>query len=865
MSSAILLAKMLVLLMNVMRVEDLQKQSLRCNWVCNVTKSEEVVGTREQIGANFKFSKQVNQTCTEDTTVNSWDFIRVGIIVASDFGNRSEFSFSDFLTFGIEHVSPRQFLFGNENTDVESINSNVSCRLLPTSNETGGVASNGLVALYSPLFYLRNLVNNSQKTPYLGYVKIGGRFYLSAGFTNSKSPEYRLEFDQWNWTLVKIFSVLLLVIVLLCIPLILKLFCATIKTVQIERLSHATKEQEEDVRSEPTGTPTEQEESEESPTAVNRDTGKESLSSRFATKHGELRGNFSSWTHEDLELGDSTGAPGHDALEISSRLPNQENNGSDEHSEMVDLLRPTTRRKNPPTPVPEFSQTQFVGSSDHRASGSSSAMEEIKRNKPQTGVQHRNYENRKLDSVRVMDVEAPASPVGLRSFIANKMFSKFSNSKYLILHVFYQCVKLFILIMFPIFIPILIDVFVLAIPSQLFPRIASSLPSPFLFKSVFSYTNEVCPRFMYICGVCYIFRIVCFCLLQSSSNWVPSFLCRKHLLCFCRNFYLTQFIYPSNSWTACDECKEAPDLPKHCEIPVNIKCNYGYSLLEIVKKDWKDVSQNFHPELRRWFLGNEDQSSCTVVKKLVCFIISGPVFIFLVILDTAASLPIISLCYGRVWFTKNWSQNPHTQLVFFIGEFWVICFSVVWIVNFLFCGFLSMAIALSSFCIAAVNYPVEIVFYLAINIMVWHIIWSCYSSFTNTYDDLLRKLFDACSEDHESEFNQYKEENVQYIPEKLFTSACDKIKPVGKSFKKLLVSLCVWVGGLFFLLSFIFGSSTGIPISKVLAGTTTLLVVVHPSLWDFLLTRGKKEERKDAVLKKKVKGLVDAFFKGKLD
>lgn len=91
MSSAILLAKMLVLLMNVMRVEDLQKQSLRCNWVCNVTKSEEVVGTREQIGANFKFSKQVNQTCTEDTTVNSWDFIRVGIIVASDFGNRSEF------------------------------------------------------------------------------------------------------------------------------------------------------------------------------------------------------------------------------------------------------------------------------------------------------------------------------------------------------------------------------------------------------------------------------------------------------------------------------------------------------------------------------------------------------------------------------------------------------------------------------------------------------------------------------------------------------------------------------------------------------------------------------------------------------
>ena len=337
-------------------------------------------------------------------------------------------------------------------------------------------------------------------------------------------------------------------------------------------------------------------------------------------------------------------------------------------------------------------------------------------------------------------------------------------------------------------------------------------------------------------------------------------------MCFCRNHYLSQFIYPSNSWSACDECKEAPDLPKHCEVPVNIKCNDDCSLLEIVKKDWEDVSQNFYPELHRCILGNEDESSCTVVKKLVCLIISGLVFIFLLVIpDTAASLPIISLCYGRVWFTKNWSQNRHAQLVFFIGEFCVIFFSVVWIVYYLYCSFLSMAVALSCFCIAAVNYPVEIVYYLAINIMVWHIIWSCYSSFTNVYDDLLRKLFDACSEDHESEFNQYKEDNAQYIPEKLFTSACDKIKPVGKSFKKLLFRLLLWVVGLFFLLSSIFRSSTGISISKVLAGTATLLVVVHPSLWDFLLTRGKKEERKDAVLKKKVKGLVDAFFKGKLD
>lgn len=81
----------------------------------------------------------------------------------------------------------------------------------------------------------------------------------------------------------------------------------------------------------------------------------------------------------------------------------------------------------------------------------------------------------------------------------------------------------------------------------------------------------------------------------------------------------------------------------------------------------------------------------------------------------------------------------------------------------------------------------------------------------------------------------------------------------------MFVSLCVWVGGFFFLLFFIFGSSIGIFISKVFVGIIIFLVVVYLLLWDFFLIRGKKEERKDVVLKKKVKGFVDVFFKGKLD
>lgn len=869
--SSVFLAKILLLLVNIKGVEDWQKQGLQCNWVCDVT-VKEAVGTHEQIGAKFKFNEQVDQNCTDDTTFNSWDFIEVGIILAPDVVNPNEFSFLTFvIKFLSEHVSSRQLLFGNQYEELESVNSNVSCVLRPKSNESRGVALNGLDALYSPLFYLRDNASKFQRIPFVGYVEMGGTFYFSAGFTNATKPEYRLQFDHWDLTRVRILSVMLLVVFTFFSPSLLTLFCPTVKTIQIGRLSLATKVEE--LKGNPsweaTHSPTEQEELIEADvdhSAANRDAGKELLAPRVATKQGGLKEtltDLSSWINDDLEhdMYSSTDAP------VNSRLPNQEYNSSDGRSEMVGLRHAVKANPHRST-VAEFSQTHSGGTSGHRVSGSSSTMDEssvtvtIPPDKPQTGVQHQNIKDRNLDSVQVMDVEAPASPVGLRNVIANKVFSNSKSQRY-------QFVKFVILIMFPIFIPILIDVFVLAIPRS-FSRIAANLPSPFLTKSVFIFTYKKYSGFMYACFVCYFFRIVFFCFIKSSSHWVPSFLCRKHLVCFICNHYLSQLVFPSKPWSACDECKEAPDLPKHCEIPVNIKHNDGWSLLEILKKDWKDVAKNFYPKYMQGFLlGSEEESSCPVVKSLVCLILGSLIslilFILLVILDTIASLPITSLCYGRVWFTVNWFKNRYTQAGCLIGEFFVTCFSIIGISYFLFCCSLSMVVALASFCIAGVNYPVDVLFYLAINIMVWHIFWSCYSSFTDIYDDLLLKLFNACSEDHESWLNQYKEGNVINIPQKLFTSACDKIKPIANSVKKLFFHLTVWVVGLFFLFSFIMGSSTDIPTSKVLAGTVTFLVVVHPSLWDFLLSRGKKKERKDAALKKKVKDHVDAFFKGKLD
>ena len=891
MMSAVFFAKILLLLVLFLVNSRGVQQGLLCNWVCGDT-IKVAVGTHELTAAKFNFSKRVDSHCQDDRAVNSSDFIKVGIILARNVDNLSEFN---FLIFGMEvlseHVS--SLLFGNQYEELESFNNSVSCVLQPKSNVSRTVASNGLDTLYSPLFYLRGSVGNSQKTPYVGYVEIGGTYYLSAGFSNSATPEYRLKFVQRELTLVINLSILLVVVFTLFIPSVLSLFPPTIKTVQIERLSRPTNVDEpednpclEETRS-PISTrrlsPIEQwdpprvnlnSDHNILSAAANQGARKEFLSSRVTAGHGELKGtlaDFSSLPIEDLDQVSSSLRAVRYARGFGTRLSNQENNSSNEHSEMVGLRRPAVK-VNPPPTVSEFSQTHSGGTSGHGASGSISTMEQssviatIEPDTPQTGVQHQNIQNRNLDSVTVMDVGAPASPVGLRSFIANNVFSKSQS-----LSLAYQIIMFVMLITFPHFFAYCMDAFVLGIP-RLFPRIAFNLPSPFLTKSGFIFTHEVCPGFMYFCFFCYFIRICCFCFLQSSSNWVPiwvpSFLDRKHFICFLKIHYLSQLVFPNNSWSACDECKKAPEV----EIPVNIKNNLVYIFsLHIFHKNVRDL----YPMYQQWWLlqGNEAASIFRSLGKwLVLFLwVLGLFILFTVLLalDIIASLPVISLCYGRVWFVLDWSksrlENCCFQAFCLIGEFCVIFFSIVWIVYFSFCCSLSVVLALLPFYIAGINYPGEIVLSVACYIIVGHIFWRCYSLFTDKYENLLQKLINTCSEDHASELNRYKKGDVINIPWKLFTSACDKLRPIKSSLQELCVHLIVWVFFLFLAFSFSMGSNNGTPTSIVLLGTNSFIVVVQFKIWDFLLGSSEEKERKDEEFKIKVKDHVDAFFKGKLD
>lgn len=523
-------------------------------------------------------------------------------------------------------------------------------------------------------------------------------------------------------------------------------------------------------------------------------------------------------------------------------------------------------------------------SAGHRAGGRSSAMGQSSvraTNKPDTpqlsGVPHENYKNivnLSLLGDEVM-VGGSASPVGLRSFIANEVFLKSrSRSLSLGLNRLYEFVMFLILIIFPLVFAYCIDVFVLVIP-RLFPRIASKLPSPFLTKFVFFFTYEVWPGFMYVCLLGYIIRTCCSCSRQSSSSWVPSLFNRKHCFCLWKNNCIYDFVFLNSSWPVCDECKKAPEV----ELPVNIKNNLVYIFsLEMWLEKGKFICHVYQKFKEWWAQQQNEEASITWAPiyegyrtlgkwiLFLCFLLGLVILFFLLLaMYVIAYLPATSLCYGRVWFTLNWTErcvkNRCWQFCCLIGEFLVIFFSIVWIVYFSFCCSLSMALALLTFYIVGVNYPAEMILSAACYIMVGLLFGWCYrSSLTGVYENLHQKLIKTCSQDHASVLSQYNEGGVINIPLKLFTSACVKLKPIGDSVQNLFFQFIVLVFILVLIFSIAMGSNTDIPAKEVLGATLSLLVVIWAVLSYFGLMQGNDEN-----FEGRVRGLVDAFLKGKLD
>ena len=504
-----------------------------------------------------------------------------------------------------------------------------------------------------------------------------------------------------------------------------------------------------------------------------------------------------------------------------------------------------------------------VGERNHRAHSSISGntvseADTIEKETRQSGAHNRGKKN--LKSVRVIRVGGAPSSVGLRNLISNYLLR-------------YRFVKLFFLLLFPLFPVVLLDLFLL--PSRIFSRISPSLPSTSMTISVFHFIYEKCPGLL-VFLVLYLSRCICLCYCQSSANRVPSFLFRKHFWCFFLNCYITQLLFPNNDFTACFECKETPpDCPSECEFPVNIKRN-DEMLLEIPMKDWKDVFHHLFPKYcQRFFPGDKNTtSSCSGLLKILSQLVFFIFCIILCTLDIALSSPIVCVCYGRMWFTAKWSADwcqgnrYHRCLQFtclFI-EFLIICSSIIWVVYLSICCYVALEIAFASLLITCNNYTVRTLLGWAIYIIFCHNLLSRYRSFTDKYDNLELMVCNMCTENHAKEIEQYQKgdaTDVINIPEDLLVSVRNKLIPLKHSVRKLIRALLLW-GGILLLLLIIISSLKESDI-MVLTATVTLLTVLHPWLLDILVNLYKKKELIDEVSRYNVKRHVNAYFRNKLD
>ena len=485
------------------------------------------------------------------------------------------------------------------------------------------------------------------------------------------------------------------------------------------------------------------------------------------------------------------------------------------------------------------------------------------------------------DDVDVIDVDGPVSPVGIRNFFSNKVFFNEANSnKKEWKKVGYRMVQFVILIMFPFSILLWVDAFVFLIP-RLFSQGFTNLPTPYLTKLVFTFFFKIEPSlfgFVFVyCG-----QMLYVCADPSSLTIKPSFIHRKHIVCFFKTLLI-----PTDQWSICDECKQIKAL-EVSSIPDNIQLYFQSFGWETLKRNWKDVYENGNQEylpvtfedssstnqvrifsfVTKLLGGCQYRSNCyrnKWVKVLFLFVIKLLLFIVVTFVDWVISKPIVSLCLGgcQVIYTGNCCGNKLAKALSLFVEFALICSSIAYVAYISYCCSLSLQIAIESLFICGMKYPIETLSSVIICVLTWHYIWMLYSFFTNNYFGLLAKLFDICREHHRNEMKDYTTEYKMYIPKKLFGCACDKFEPVTENLKKLGLRLLLYTICLFFLFSFVYG--TKYPKKVVLPAASTLLVVLHPVLLDFLRKRDEEKGPKNSSREEKLRNFAYAYFMGKIE
>ena len=544
-----------------------------------------------------------------------------------------------------------------------------------------------------------------------------------------------------------------------------------------------------------------------------------------------------------------------------SELPIQEVNDSQQHmAQNNDLNESVTERQSPePSARTHQSETMETVGASQRVTDPASIS--------------------KMDGdyVDVVDVDEPASPLGIRSFFSKVFLNMKNTNEGKWENVCKGIVRFVILNMFPLSILLWIDGFVLGMPRLFFQGI-TNMPSPFLTKLVFTFAFKKYPGLFAWAFVCFILRMFFLCFISSSSTMVPSFIHRKHLICFLSTSDVCKVLFPCNLWSVCNECKkiETSEFSNTSSIPHKIQQYWQSSFCESLKRNLKD---NFENLAKKSFSENQEHLPLTVEESSSpknwkdksgnlaknSLLGLGKLFLFIIVtaVDCIISLPVVSLCHGGCWYTVNWFENKFVKALFLLLEFVCICFSIVWVVHILHCCSLSLQIAHESLIISFIEYPIETLSSMAIYLLTWHSIWMMYSLFTKNYFGLLTELFDICREHHSNKMKDYTIGYKIYVPKDLFDRAYKRFEPVTKNLWKLVRDISFYTILFFLLFSFVGG--TKYSKKDVLPPTLTFLIFLHPRFWDLLKKRDEEKEQKGSSREGKLKNFVDAYFDGKLD
>jgi len=917
------------------KTEDKKDLGDNCCWECkfdsmnkNVNLSSElnwkmVLYQTGHMRTKFLVNKRGKQGCSSSKE-NTSEPLEVWIYMAQDqassiYGS-SSFGLLSFAIMNIlDDVTSLRFLFPElfKRKDLENeVNNSISCvfrqtsRWWQTSNESNGLCANGLEAITSPYFYIKEVDNFTQNKPFLSYIWWKSNVAVYAGLTNpdgnsqtsAKNGQHREIIEGWRYVVLSVLThVVGIFFTLYGVYYVMCKFRSNVSTVEIPEtpvsaISPADQTEELENSSQ---NASKQDVDAVLPVApVHLLNGGEGVqfaltyqpdrAAKVPVTAGQPRPTLQEDSVKKENVLNRAVKDDPTLLVPETLTPIQEQGGNCvDESELVDgLVRSTKNFRRSHSSIPRVSPGSFnipqsssivdvfpiVDSMSPIQSGESVA--EASTLNQETQAQARLRDNRKRKLVRVINLPGDFSSVGLTSFISNTLL----KSKYV------GYVNLSVFISGPLFFVLFLDF--LCLPRVLF-RSTPSLISTSLTKSVLLYIFQKSPKMLFCCVV-YIIRcgFLCFCK-PSRKTWVPGFVFRKHVLCFLRSCYVAQLFFSKYASSACHECKQGQlACLQEINIPENLRRNFQ-SPDQVIMKVWKDVfgsaladankstshtnNDNYNDNDKNGstfkFTNNGYSVCCNICNYIgaaLCYIFKFILFLILCILDLALSTPIVSFCFARVWFlVYSGKINRYTQFLLILVEFFFINCSVAGAVYVSLCCFVSLEVAVASLFMTGAKYFIETLSTYATIILFWYVVLGYYRSFTDKYNNLDLLLFNTCIADHKEQLEQYQRgDGKDYFPEDLVMSV-HKLIPLGESIRSLIQTLISCFFSFMFMMLGLTG--TELPNTQILPAALTVMAIVPPALKWLFTDNGKRKELKDKKLEQTVKKHVHEYFKQKKD